>query len=389
MSALLIEASINDLGRNRVEQYPKPGEATPRPPKPLTLWAPSRFFEFKPNPSDMLLGDGFVERGEWTSLVGIGGLGKTRLALWFCICQITGREWCGIKTAVEPQKCLLLSTESGLRRWKIDLEKMFATLTQAERELVETYLRLLALTPDEEGDLNLGESGNVARLTATLRAENPGIIVFDPFADMVNGDENSTVDLIATLRALRGIHHAASPTAAFIVIHHARTGSSNVAQAGDNYSAGNFGRGSKALYSRVRCELQLAPGDRDNSNLMVLACGKANNTEKFKPRGIVFDPDTFTYSVDPSFDLQAWRSDVAGKRGNKTVSVTDVVTAVESQCPHGGDTAQAGAICKAVNAATGASVRTIKDRISEAVKTGYLGKVRHGVYSRGAQPLKT
>ena len=95
---------------SRVIPYPKPGDvdAEKQSNRPYSLWSPSQFFAYKVDPSASFLGDGLIERGEWTSLVGIGGLGKTRLALWFCICQITGREWCGIKTTGEPQKSTLL-----------------------------------------------------------------------------------------------------------------------------------------------------------------------------------------------------------------------------------------------------------------------------------------
>jgi RecA-family ATPase len=338
--------------------------------------------------SALLLGDGYLEKGEWTSLVGIGGLGKTRLLLWLCIALITGRKWCDLSTFGGPLKCLLLSTESGLRRWQSDLDKILSTLTPAEQELVEANLRLLALTPEEEGDLNLGDPENVARLGATLKLEQPGFIGLDPFSDMVDGDENATVDVVRTLRTLRAVHRKYAPEAAVAIVHHARTGALNIGQAGDNFNAGNFGRGAKALYSRVRCELQLAPGDRDNPNLIVMACGKANNCEKFKTRGLVFDPDTFAYSVDPTFDVEAWRSDVAGKRGNKTVSVADVVEAVRELCPHPGGEVTTKTLVDYAKETTGAGVRTIKDRLREAVKDHYLRQPQHGFYALGSKPLR-
>ena len=373
----------------QVFEFSVTGEAIPKP-NSYTIWSPSQFFAFKIDPSAILLGDGYLERGEWTSLVGIGGLGKTRLLLWLCICQITNRKWCDLQTKGTPQKCLLLSTESGLRRWKTDLEKIYSILTQEEKNLVESNLRLLALTPDEEGDLNLGDPANVERLKATLKTENPGIIGFDPFADMVDGDENKTVDMVTTLRTLKQIHRTSAPNAAAIIVHHARTGSGNIVQAGNLFAQGNFGRGAKALYSRVRCELQLAPGDKDNANLLVLACGKSNNGEKFAPRGIVFDSNNFTYSVDEDFDLEAWRSDVDGKRDYKSATIADVVNVVRDLCKHTGDEVKAGEICDKAHATTAASTRTIKTRIKEALKAGYLrnGKVK-GAYGLGSKPLKT
>lgn len=374
----------------RIVPYPKPGSTAAAGPANTgyTIWSPAQMRSFKPDASANLLGSGYVALGEWTSLVGIGGLGKTRLVLWLCIAQIIGREWCGLKTGGKPQKCLMLSSESGLARWKSDLEKIDATLDARERALVDNHLRLLAITPDEEGDMNLGDEANRLKLATTIRVESPGLIVFDPFADMVMGDENSAADVVLTLRTLRGIQRKAAPKSAVIIIHHGRTGAGNVAQAGDNYNAGNFGRGSKTLYSRVRCEMQLAPGDRDNPNLIVLACGKANDTEKFVPRGIVFDPESFAYSVDATFDLDAWRSDVAGKRGNKSVSVTEVVRVVQELVKFPGDETKAGAICDAVKESTGACARTVKTRLGEAVKAEYLRKgAKVGAYTLGSKPL--
>jgi hypothetical protein len=378
----------------RIVPYPKPrttsdlSPETKAQPQRYAVWPPSQFIAYIADPAAMLLGEGFIEKSEWTSLVGIGGLGKTRLLLWLCICIITGREWCGIKTTGRSQKCLLLSTESGLRRWKTDLEAIYRVLTSEERVLVESHLRLLALTPEEEGDLNLGDPESVARLGVTLEAEAPDFIGLDPFADMVDGDENSTADMVKSLRTLRTVHRKYAPQAAIVIVHHARTGPANVAQAGNNYAAGNFGRGAKALYSRVRCELQLAPGHSDDSNLLVLACGKANNCEKFKARGLVFNPETFAYTVDETFDLDAWRADVSGQLSGKTVSIADVVESVRILCPHATDTVTTKDLVEHVKDATGAGIRTIKDRLREAVEVKYLRQPRHGFYALGSKPLK-
>lgn len=355
--------------------------------QPFTLWTPAQFAAYVSDPSAILLGDGYVERGEWTSFVGIGGLGKTRLALYLALCQITGREWCGLKTSSAPQRTVFLSGENGVRRWKGDLEKMLARLTDLERAAVESALRILALTADDDGDLCLGNPETFARLRATLLAESPGLVVLDPFADLIEGDENKTVDVIATLRALRTLTRAACPTAAVLIIHHARTGAGNVAQAGDNFAAGNFGRGSKALYSRVRCELQLAPQDRDDPNRLVLACGKSNNTARFEPRGIRFDLDTFAYTVDTDFNLEAWRNDVAGKRTDPTVSVAEVVEAVREKAPIAGDETSTSDV-REVLSDSGASLRTVQRQLKAAVDSGYLryGKKR-SMWRLGAKPL--
>ena len=163
---------------------------------------------------------------------------------------------------------------------------------------------------------------------------------------------------------------------------------SNVAQAGDQFSAGNFGRGSKALYSRVRCEIQLAPGDRDDATRLVLACGKSNNAPAFKMRGLIFDEASFDYVLDESFDLEAWRADVNGARtGSKSVSIADVVEIVRELTPIPGSEVSAGDVQRAVKDRFGASEKTVRARLSEARKSRYLRTERKGFYRLGAKPL--
>ncbi|PAW67996.1 MAG: hypothetical protein B9S34_03780 [Opitutia bacterium Tous-C1TDCM] len=213
------------------------------------MWAPSQFLAHKNDPSAVLLGDGYVEKGEWTSFVGVGGLGKTRMVLWLLVRQMLGKPWCGLETRGGPQKAVIFSTENGIRRWKTDLGKIMASLDEAERAVVEANLRILALTSDEDGDLCMGNPETRARLKLTLAGLEPGFAVFHPMADMIEGDESKTPDMVATLRHLRNIIRSACPNAAVILVHHARTGSANVKMAGSMFEAGNFGRGAKALPS--------------------------------------------------------------------------------------------------------------------------------------------
>ena len=358
------------------------------PPKTFEMWSPAQFLAYIADPSACLLGDGYLEKGQWTSFVGAGGLGKTRLILWLVISQMTGQDWCGLKVAGEPQKVAILSTENGLKRWQNDLKKIFSLLTPDQQALVQDRLRILALTPDEPADLNLGDEEVRDRLRNTLQAHAPGIVVFDPLADMLEGDESKTSDMKNSLLLLRGVTRKACPTAAIIIIHHARTGAQNIAQAGSNFNAGNFARGSKVLYSSVRCELQLVPCDDKDATKLVLMCGKANDVAKFPPRAITFDPETFRYTVEEDFDIDAWRADVNGKRHKEAgLTIAQVVTAVREIAPMVGDEASMKKIAEAL-ADTGASLRNIQRIVNQAVKAGYLRDgSKRSLYRLGAKPL--
>lgn len=373
-----------------VEAVEFPPIATAVTPKvrPFTIWPPSKFLAYTPPTNSVILGESVLERGKWTSFVGVGGLGKTRLALFLAICQILGRYWCGLPVHGTPLRWLILSTENGLRRWQTDLAAMLAPLTDAERALVEANLSIMAMTDDEDGDLNTGCLESMARLAVTLREYKPDVIVFDPFAEMIDGDENKTPDVVATLRTLRQIVRKETPAAAVLLIHHARTGAGNVSQAGDNFNAGNFGRGAKALYSAVRAEIQLAPGHRDNANMIVLACGKNSDGPKFAPRGVIFNAEDCSYTVDPEFDLEAWRADVSGERKGKACSIINAVEAVRELAPSPGMEAKTGAIVAIMKESSGAETRSCKTRLAEALKQGYLRRgSRTGLYRLGSKPL--
>jgi hypothetical protein len=359
-------------------------------PKGFELWKPSEFLDYEAPEGTFMLGDGYVEAGAWTSLVGIGGLGKSRLAMWLAISIITGRDWCGLPTSQRTERCIIFCTENGLRRWKADLKNAKTVLSEDEWQLVEENLRCLAVTEEEDGVLLLSDPTVLEKLHLTLGEEPSALLVFDPLADMNVGDESKTTDMVETIRALKGvIRHTKSRSAAVVLVHHARTGASNIAQAGDNYSAGNFGRGAKALYSSVRCEIQLAPGDKDDANRIVLACGKANDTPKFKTRGIVFDG--VTYEVDPDFDVDAWRADVNGQRGNSTgPTVLEVARAVKDLCPFATSLpAKKSDIDDAMGVGAGETTRkTVGNKLRKAIKLDYLVKgTKVGEYLLGSKPI--
>jgi hypothetical protein len=370
------------------DQVPDSDTVTTAGPRSFTIWKPSQFLTYTPPPDSIILGDSVMERGKLTSLVGVGGLGKTRLALFLAICQILGLDWCALKVQGKPLRWLILSTENGLRRWQTDLGAMLAARTEAERALVDENLAIMAMTEDEDGDINTGSPESMKRLSLTLSERKADVIVFDPFADMIDGDENKTQDVVSTLRTLRQIVRKAAANAAVLLIHHARTGASNVVQAGDNFNAGNFARGAKALYSAVRAEIQLAPGDRDNANMVVMLCGKNSDGPKFAPRGVIFNADDCSYTLDPSFDLGAWRADVSGKRTGRACSIADAVEAVRFLAPNVGDEAKTKDIVEAMMDASAASSRTCKERLAEALKLGYLRRgSRSGMYRLGSKPL--
>src|SRR5262245_1333891 len=79
--------------------------------KPLTIWKPSQFLQYVEPANNHLVLPAYLSKGSITSMIGQGGLGKSRLALWLAVSQITGKPWCGLETGGDPQRWLFLGDE--------------------------------------------------------------------------------------------------------------------------------------------------------------------------------------------------------------------------------------------------------------------------------------
>jgi hypothetical protein len=360
----------------------QPAEAKP-PLKPLNVWRPSQFLAWVEPPGMHLLLPKYVTKGQLATLIGQGGLGKTRLAIWLAVCQILGKPWCGIDTGGEPQKWLVLGSENSISRFKDDLEKIFGTLPQSEMEKVDANLGLQAVEDFEDADLNLGETATRERVKLTIEQWTPGGIILDPLGDFAPGDIAKPGDMREAVRLLLSIVRAAAPKAAILLLHHARVGRSNILQS-VGYDAANFGLGGKALFASARCVMNLAPGSEEDDTRLLLHCAKANNCPRFRTTGLIFNPNTFAYGLDPNFDLESWQASVAGKvkSGGSGCTVADVVEAVRD----GYNSTKA--LLDHLTEVYQATKRSIERLISNAVKCQGLKKFTRGKYILGAKSEK-
>jgi hypothetical protein len=314
-----------------------------------------------------VLGDGIIVMGQLTSLLGQGGTGKSRFTMQLAIYQILGRNFAGFKTHQTPLKHLLIGTENSVHRQQAELRKMTTGLSPEELELLGQHLFFHVVESMDDAFINIGSEEIVRKWQLTLEQIQPDVIYIDPFGEVVVGDMNKDADVRHTLRELTKICRRHNHDSAIIVVHHARTGRGNIAQA-VGYDKGNYGIGSKALYSGVRSQINLAPADPEDTSRLVLSCGKSNDTKPFITRGLRLSDATMTYEVDATFDVKAWLDDVEGKQSGKAAAIADTVRAVEAGNTRYGD------IARVVADETGCALVTAKRRIKEAVEGGYLNK---------------
>jgi hypothetical protein len=208
---------------------PPVNETLTEPAKAFTVWKPSQFLAWQEPPGSHFLLPAFISKGEVTACIGQGGLGKSRLfGLFLPICQILKRPWCGIETGGEPQTWLVLGNENSISRFQSDLEKILAPLRREENVLVESLLRLQAITDPSEADLDLGDEEIANRVRATIQEVNPGAIVLDPLGNFSTLDISKPYDMRTSLRLIFKTIRPVAPQAAIVLIHHARTGRQNI-----------------------------------------------------------------------------------------------------------------------------------------------------------------
>lgn len=346
-----------------------------------TVWNPADFRAYVPPPNLNLIGAGYLRRRQLTTLIGPPGVGKSRLSLWLGCSHIAGRSFMGLDSANHPAKWLFFGNENDPLRQKTDLEWFYRNLTAVEQALVDANLFLHVLEKPDDGIITLSDPEAYQKLTSTLKAVVPDVIVFDPWGNMIEGNENDNEEIRRTLKALFRAVTTCCPEAAMLVIHHARTGKSTALEAGNNYSGGSLGRGSKALVSAARCELALWPGHSEDSSKLVLTCEKVNNVKKFEPKGLVFENGV--YHEDASFSVEAWRDDIEGARGGKTLTIQDLVNTVKAGF------FKASEIVKFCADEFDASKATVNRRLAEAVDKGWLAKTQPaGSYTLGDKAIK-
>jgi len=333
----------------------------------LSIWSTSQILAHKTPPGHSLLGEGYLERGEITVIVGQGGIGKSRLVTHLAFCQITGRDWCGITPGGDPAVWLMIGNENSIVRLQNDLDTMLRNYSEAERKLIEQKFKLQVPMNMEDYALNFKEDQSKQNFLSTLEIYKPDVLVIDPFANYVLGDENHNTEVIETIRTIRNLVKSVVPNCAILFIHHARTGKANINQ-GVGYDKANFGRGGKGLYSACRCQINLMPGDENDHTKLVLSCGKSNNCAPFETRGLNFNPNSYDYTLNPDFKLTEWLEKLQYKGNSHVCSIEDVTDAVRE-----GNT-KTSDILHYVEDCTLASRPTIKRRLKEAIDKGFLEK---------------
>jgi hypothetical protein len=306
----------------------------------LPLWTLSRILAYKPDPANQIWPGGILTAGDAAALVGAPGVGKSRLALQAAVCTILGRPFLGWETNGRGKKWLFLQTENNGERLQFDLQRMTATLTPPEKELVEGCLHILEIDAMEFGSICMVTGHpDRQRIEDTLEFLKPDIVVIDPLRDAGKGDPNKDEMMTETCQAIAGVVKRGAPKRVPLIIHHGRTGKAEASKVfGDDSSS--FARNSKVMYGWLRSQINIAEAGIDHPGVVIVGCGKCSNGRKWEPFAARLSEVTMMYTrlAPEEFNLAEWATEggaPVGRAGKSKRIVTpeEVAALVEK---HGG-----------------------------------------------------
>jgi hypothetical protein len=261
--------------------------------------------------SDVYFGDRIIAASQPVTILGPGGIGKSRLLLQLAICMITGRDFLDMPTRGQGLKWLIFQTENSTRRIKHDLTRMATAMRLTEEEVREVNANLMIHTIESDMDtfMDLENPEEAAGISSAIQEHNPTFVAFDPLNTFTSLELNSDKDMKSLLCSLSRIVKAGNPQRVPVVLHHSLTGKQGAAKA-VSWDKASFGRNSKALFAWTRAQINLAPLDPERPECVLMACGKNNNGKMFPEMGIILDDKTGVYRIDPDFDAEAFRQSV-------------------------------------------------------------------------------
>lgn len=274
---------------------------------------------------DNYFGDRILAAGQPCTLLGPGGIGKSRLSMQMAICMITGRDFLGMPTRAQNKKWLFIQTENSNRRLSFDLVNIARALnlTNEELDLLEQNLYIHTLENDLDALLNLAhpESYNAcARLISDI---NPDFVQFDPLNSLTDADLNSDMDMRWLVRAISQVTQNGRTDRTPLVLHHSLTGKAG-AQRAVGWDKASYGRNSKVLQAWTRAQINLSPRSADDPNLLLLSCGKNNNGKMFPEIGVAFNPDSGIYLHDKDFNPNQFREDIGLEKRTTPIQPEEV-----------------------------------------------------------------
>ena len=269
--------------------------------------------------------------GQLMEIIGGSGLGKSRMMLNLAVNQVLGRDFAGLPTCKRPLKWLFYGNENGFYRYRNDLRQMLKSCTADERERLRGHIFLPTMSKPKDAYVSFADEQNRTKLKMTIRYRDADVVVLDPWGAVIDGDELDDGDVRKTIFEIMDVLAAnvKKPTAG-IILNHSRNGIKELVDAA-GFGAANYGKNSKAIFSVMRNVWNLRPAHfAEPVTKIELIHAKSSDFAAYEPRAVDFDPNTFTYSLDPNFNHDAWQYELERARRNGS-GMTSEKRAIEAK----------------------------------------------------------
>ena len=292
----------------------------------LTLRGPLDILKMEFDPADILLSNGYLVKGMPATIVGQGGVGKSRFTMQLAIHCILGSPFIGWDTGMaKGTKWLLLQTENGNRRLKHDLERMLIGMPEANKITLQENLRIHTLESEFDTAMSLASAEAEDRVQVLIESFPADVVVWDVLRDFRVDDLNTDEGMTKTTHAIGRLTLRGNPQRIPLVVHHAGTGRVGAAKAA-GWDKTSFSRNSKVLHGWTRAQINLVPFSPDATNdTLLVASGKNNDFPEFEPFAIRIDPEAMSYGPAPDVDVAGWMQEMgAGAKKPKATMQTAV-----------------------------------------------------------------
>ena len=257
--------------------------------------------------------------GQLMEIIGGSGLGKSRMMLNLAVNQVLGIDFAGLPTCRRPLKWLFYGNENGYYRYRNDLRQMLKFCTASQRERLRGHIFLPTMGRPQDAHVSFTDEQNRIKLKTTIRYRDADVVVLDPWGAVIDGDELDDGDVRKTIFEIMDVLAAnvEKPTAG-IILNHSRNGIKELVDAA-GFGAANYGKNSKAIFSVMRNVWNLRPAHfAEPVTKIELIHAKSSDFAAYEPRAVDFDPNTFSYRIDPTFSHDAWQYELerAKRSGN-------------------------------------------------------------------------
>jgi len=293
------------------ENPTRPAQAEEKMVAGLTARTPDQILEMKFDACENYLFDGVFSKGQVMTLLGPGGAGKSRLLLQLAAAMIVGKDFLGIKMPARKLRWLFIQNENSARRLQSDFQRLKAWIGEEHWQDVSDNIRIQTPERYEDTLLDLDNPESKKLVERYITQNEPDVIVFDPLCAFTSGSLNSDSSMRKVCMGLNQVSRNGNEDCSVVVVHHTLTGKEGARKA-VGLDRASYGRGSKALHSWTRGQINVAPGSSTDNRMLLISCGKNSNGQEFKPFGIRLNPDTLIYELDEDFSLEQWEARLNG-----------------------------------------------------------------------------